>query len=103
MTQEKISGPDASAKGKPHPQHKSYSIKIDRDPFKVESGTITGAELRALPTPPVGPDRDLFLEISGPGQDKLIGDNEVVTLHEGAHFITIPRNVTPGSVRHGGV
>lgn len=103
MTQEKIADSSAaSAKGKPDPQHKSFSIKIDRDPFKVESETIAGAELRALPTPPVGADRDLFLVVPG-GQDKLIGDNEIVTVHEGAHFITIPRNVTPGSVRHGGV
>lgn len=83
-------------------QHKSYSVKIDRDPFKVESETITGAGLRALPTPPVGSDRDLFQVVPG-GQDELIGEDEVVTLHEGAHFITAPRNVTPGSGHSGGV
>ena len=92
----------AAAKGKPDPQHKSFSIKIDRDPFKVDSETITGAELRALPTPPVGSDRDLFLVVPG-GQDRLVGDDEIVTLREGAHFITAPRNVTPGSGHRGGV
>ena len=81
---------------KPKPEHKSFSIHIDRALFKVEQETITGAELRSLPTPPVSASRDLFRIVPG-GLDVLVDDADVVELKEGLHFITAPRDVTPGA------
>jgi hypothetical protein len=81
---------------KDQPEHKSYVIHIDRNQFKVLSSTIAGAELRALPDPPIGADRDLFQVVPG-GQDVLIGDGDIIELKEGMHFVTAPRNVTPGA------
>ena len=89
---------EAHANGKaPGGKHKAHVIFIDREQFKVESDVMTGAELRALPTPPIGQDRDLWEEIPGPGDDRKINDTDVVTLKEGTHFFTTPRAVTPGA------
>jgi hypothetical protein len=48
-------GHDAEA-GKPGEFH----IKIDRVEYRVAEEELTGAQLRRLPNPPIGPDRDLF-------------------------------------------
>jgi hypothetical protein len=50
-----------------------YDIKIDRTEFKAKEHFLTGAELRALPNPPIGPDRDLFEVVPG-GSDEKIAD-----------------------------
>jgi Multiubiquitin len=79
-----------------HGKHKKFEIKIDRDKFEVEGPTTTGAQLRALPKPPIGPDRDLFLTVPGPDPDLPVKDDQVVKLKEGMHFFTAPANITPG-------
>jgi len=78
------------------PDHKVYSIRIDRQPFRVQEQTMTGSELRALPTPAIGAELDLFLVVPG-GLDKLVRDGDVVDMQEGQHFISVPRDVTPGA------
>lgn len=84
----------------PHREHpKQVTIHIDRDRFRVTEGPITGAELRNLPSPPIGPDRDLYLELKGPGDDRLIEPNDVVELEDGMHFFTAPATITPGDAR----
>ncbi len=83
---------DTSAKG----DHKSIVIHIDRAEFKVTSEAMTGAQLRQLPTPPIGPDHDLYLEVPGPGDDELIADDRSVELKNGMHFFTAPHAITPG-------
>lgn len=89
-------GEVGSAPAAAKPAHETYSIHIDNKLYKVEEPTLTGAELRHLPDPNIGPDFDLFLVVRG-GLDKLIGDDEVVELREGQHFVSVPRDVTPGS------
>jgi hypothetical protein len=42
-----------------------FQIQIDRVHYTVESEALTGAELRALVVPPIGPDRDLFEVVPG--------------------------------------
>jgi hypothetical protein len=70
-------------------------IHIDRHQFKVDRDTMTGAELRQLPNPPIGADYDLFQEVPG-GEDQLIGDGQSVALKEGMHFFSVQRNINPG-------
>jgi hypothetical protein len=70
-------------------------IHIDKQLFKVNPGSLTGAELRNLPTPPIGGDRELYLV--RPGRDDLVvGDTDSIPVKAGLHFVTAPRNVTPG-------
>ena len=70
-------------------------IFIDRKEYTAPSEEMTGAEIRALPNPPIGPDRDLWLEVPG-GDDEKIGDDQVVELRSGMHFFTAPATITPG-------
>jgi hypothetical protein len=76
--------------------HAKVTIHIDKDTFQVDEASMTGRELRALPTPPIGPDRDLFEVVPGPGDDLLIGDDQVVELKDGMHFFTAPSTINPG-------
>jgi hypothetical protein len=75
-----------------------FKVRIDRDVFEVAQPAITGQELRNLPQPAIGDDRDLYEEISG-GEDKLIAKTDVVRLKEDGvtAFFTSPSHVTPGS------
>jgi Multiubiquitin len=83
----------------PREHPKQVTIHIDRDQFRVAEGAITGAELRNLPSPPIGPDRDLYLEVKGPGDDRLIEPSDVVEVEGGMHFFTAPATITPGDAR----
>lgn len=75
---------------------KDYHIRIDRAEFTVEQDELTGAQLRQLPTPPIGSDRDLFEVI--PGQtDRKISDTEVVQMANGERFFTAPAHINPGN------
>lgn len=77
-----------------HPKH--VTIHIDKQTFKVEGESITAEQLRALPTPPIGADRDLYLETHGHGDDQLIEAGATVCLVHGMHFFTAPTAITPG-------
>jgi len=72
-----------------------FHIQIDRVHFTVNQRKLTGAQLRALPTPPIGSDRDLY-EIRPGDQDRLIGDAEEVAIRDGLRFFTAPKHINPG-------
>ena len=72
------------------------TIHIDKQTFKVDAESITAEQLRALPDPDIGPDRDLYLEMHGPGEDDLIEPGTTVQLKNGMHFFTAPATITPG-------
>ena len=88
--------PDQAASDKPDHGPKDFPIHIDRETFKVDQDTMTGADLRALPMPPIGQDRNLYRVVPG-GQDVKVNDGDVVDLKPGMHFVTAPKNVTPGA------
>lgn len=77
-----------------HPE--KFQIQIDRVHFTVEKPEMTGAELRHLPTPPIGADRDLFEVVPG-GTDIKIGDSALVKLRNGMRFFTAPAQINPGA------
>jgi hypothetical protein len=87
---------DVDAAKKPPDHDKKIVIHIDRRPYKVSEGELTGAQLRALPDPPIGAEFDLWLEVPG-GADRRIADDEEVKLKEGIHFFTAPSVINPGS------
>lgn len=72
-----------------------FEIKIDRTEFKVHEKSLTGKDLRKLPQPPIGPDRDLFEVVHG-GSDRKISDDEVVAMRDGLRFFTAPAQINPG-------
>ena len=73
----------------------TFHIKIDRTEFEVKSQTLSGQQLRNLPTPPIGPDRDLFEIVPG-GTDLKIELTTVVQMHDGLRFFTAPAQINPG-------
>lgn len=95
-TNEKDSAGAGSA-GKP-PEHQKFQIQIDRDHFTVTEAELTGAQLRKLPTPPIGPERDLFEVVPG-GTDLKISDSQIVTMRNGLRFFTAPGHINPGQER----
>jgi hypothetical protein len=73
----------------------SFAIKIDRVTYEVHQQELTGLQLRHLPSPPIGPDRDLFEVVPG-GSDKKILDSEIVKMRDGLRFFTAPAQINPG-------
>ena len=73
-----------------------FEIKIDRTIYQVRERMLTGAQIRALPTPPIGPDRDLFEVVPG-GTDKKIGNDMEVRMRDGLRFFTAPAQINPGA------
>lgn len=78
---------------KPH----QVNIYIDGVKYKAPIGELAGAQVRALTKPPVGDDRDLWLDIVDE-LDELIADDAQVTLEHNMRFFTVPRVINPGSV-----
>jgi hypothetical protein len=77
-------------------QTHSFQITIDKEHFTVHAPSLTGVELRALPSAPIGADRDLYEEVPGPGEDVLIEDATLVQMRNGLHLFTTPHTITPG-------
>lgn len=71
-------------------------IHIDREHFTVTKDSMTGAELRNLPHPPIGADRDLFEVVPG-GTDCKIGNDDVVEIKNGKRFFSAPAQINPGN------
>lgn len=72
-----------------------FTIKIDREEFKVREDVLTGAQLRSLPSPDIGADRDLFEVVPG-GSDKKIELTDRVAIRDGLRFFTAPAQINPG-------
>lgn len=72
-------------------------ILIDGTRYIAPRREMTGAQLRTLTTPPIGADRDLWLDVDG-GLDRVVADGDVVELHPQMRFFTVPRVINPGGV-----
>lgn len=82
---------DNQSDKKPH----TFKIKIDRDHFDITQEVMTGAELRALPAPPIGPELDLFEVVPG-GTDRKLANTDTVEIKNGMRFFTAPAQINPG-------
>ncbi len=79
-----------------HPNHPQvFEIRIDRTTYKVQQSVMTGAQLRKLPDPDIGPDRDLFEVVPG-GSDLKIELDTQVQIRIGLRFFTAPAQINPG-------
>lgn len=64
-----------------------FQIHVDGQHFTVHQSSMTGAQIKAL----VGKDAQyqLFEEVPGNAEDKLIGDTDSVSIKNGLHFYTV--------------
>jgi hypothetical protein len=74
-------------------------ILIDGKKVDAPSDDLTGAQIRHLVVPPIGPDRDLWLDRER-NLDDLIEDNETVELRPHMRFFTVPKVINPGGGPH---
>lgn len=79
----------------PHTRPVAFEIRIDRTTYMVHEYVLTGAQLRQLPNPPIGPDRDLFEVVPG-GSDLKIEAETKVEMRSGLRFFTAPAQINPG-------
>ena len=86
---------DDDDKGRPD-RPKQFEIKIDRASYRVNENFLTGAQLRRLPQPDIGPDRDLFEVVPG-GSDLKIEADAKVEMRNGLRFFTAPAQINPGN------
>lgn len=77
------------------PKPGKVPIYIDGTKYHPEGDKLTGTQLRAVPSPPVSSDRDLWLDIVDE-LDHLVEDNEVIDLEPNMRFFTVPRVINPG-------
>ena len=77
------------------PKDLKFHIKIDRAEFTVRAASLSGAELRRLPDPDIGPDRDLFEVVPG-GSDVKVTPDMMVVMRDGLRFFTAPAQINPG-------
>lgn len=84
-----------SGRGGGKPLHE-FNIRIDREHIKVVQAALTGVELRKLPEPDIGPDRDLFEVVPG-GSDRKIELADRVQMRDGLRFFTAPAQINPGA------
>jgi len=74
---------------------RNFKITIADQQYTPPKRVMTGAELRALATPPITDDFHLWLDV--PGKDDLrINDSDEVTLKVGDVFYTSPARINPG-------
>lgn len=78
------------------PEEHHFEIQIDRTHYTVTLREMTGLQLRQVPKPPIGPDRDLFEVVPG-GSDRKIANDELVEIRNGLRFFTAPAQINPGS------
>jgi hypothetical protein len=78
---------------KHHPRE--FRIQIDRVHYTVTQELMTGGELRQVPSPPIGHDRDLWEVVPG-GPDRKIEDADRVEIRNGKRFFTAPAQINPG-------
>jgi hypothetical protein len=76
---------------------RAFTIKIDRTEYLVHERKRTGLQLRKLPAPPIGPDRDLFEVVPG-GSDLKIENDMEVKMRDGLRFFTAPAQINPGQI-----
>jgi hypothetical protein len=75
---------------------KETNLIIDKVQYMYDGERATGSQIRQIPTPPISDEYDLYEKVED-GRDKLIGDSEEVNLEgKEKHFLSAPRNITPG-------
>ena len=69
------------------------TIHLDGQAYRATPGSTPVARLRRLPSPPVPPDKDIWLDIDDE-QDRLLDDAGTIDLVDGLRFFTEVEAVT---------
>ena len=82
----------------PHESHAKrkntgVTIYVNRQPYHTASNTFSGAYIRSLTQPPIGPEENIFRVVSGKGDDIKIKDTDMILVemrdaHMGRHFFS---------------
>ena len=92
--------PEVLEPDKYSPEHKSFTIRIDREQYEWPDEKISGSQLRDLPSPPITSDRDLFQVVPG-HPDRKIKDDDTIEVYDGLRIFTAPNTINPGVSRTG--
>ncbi len=92
---EDLCPPDQDEGGDDLRPGEKLTIVIDGKKYRAPSRSITGAQLRRLADPDIGPDYDLWQEVPG-GDDNLVEDKERIMLRDGMGFYSSSRDINPG-------
>ena len=70
-------------------------IVIDNKKYRAPARVMTGAQLRRLADPDIGPAFDLWQEVPG-GEDNRVDDTERIKLADGMGFYSSSCEINPG-------
>jgi hypothetical protein len=79
-----------------HGEHEVIYIHIDHKKYPTRLRVMTGAQIRALAVPPIGPEYDLFVETKGPGDDRKLADTDKEKIDDCDTFYSVLRQINPG-------
>lgn len=73
------------------------TIYIDRSAFRVPRHAMTGRALRALATPAIGGEYELYHVSPASEPDLLVHDDEVIELQDSSQFFSAPKMIMAGA------
>jgi hypothetical protein len=74
----------------------AIQIFLDGKPYPFKAGPAQAAALRRLPSPPLDPLHDLYLERPGLAEDVLVRDTDTLEVRDGMRFFSAPKTVLAG-------
>lgn len=74
---------------------RQIEIVLDRKTYEVPGWHITDSALRALPTPPIGDNREIWHDVEDAPDDPIM-PGESVEIHRGDRFFSAPKRINPG-------
>jgi len=73
---------------------KGNKIYVDDKEYTVEQQTISGSDIRNIANLDVS--AELWQAIPGPNNDKFIASFDIITVEDGAKFISLKKTICPG-------
>lgn len=74
----------------------TITIYINGGSHRVSKRPMTGADLRALPSPPIDTEYEFIQVREGENADILIREDQVVEIKDGDHFVAVPHTILAG-------
>ena len=63
------------------------TIYFDGQPYSIKPGEYSGERLRHIPSPPIDPDKDLWLDILDE-QDRIVTLTDIIVVTDGLRFFS---------------
>jgi hypothetical protein len=75
------------------PTDKKFHFFVDNKKYETDKSSLTGADIKAM-IAGFNPAYQLYLEVSGAGEDRPVADSEAISLDPAGHgvrkFYTVP-------------